>query len=261
MTWCYRYVVEARLHPAVAFHFFKLRAVPQTDAAQRVVEQWLDVAPMCAVRHATDGFGNAVQWGGYTRLHDTFRVESCGRVELGRYVLPCAAPAPLFRQPSPLTAWDAELAAWAHHIIMGAPDDAARALLLMQATHDAVAYERFVTTNATTALEVRRLRRGVCQDFAHLMLAAARSAGLAARYAAGMAPGEGETHAWVEVWHGGAWHAYDPTRGERVAGGYLKLAVGRDAADCPLNRGRFYAWTQETLRAECHLAQEKHNPT
>lgn len=253
----YIYTIEARLQPAVAFHFFKLRALPCQNAAQRVVESRLTVEPGCTLCQATDGFGNAVQWGGYTKRHTEFRVVSSGTVSLSPYRLPEATPSPLYRHASSLTACNAALAEWARRAVNGT-DEGQWAGRLMHAVAAHVAYERFATGNATTALQVFEGRRGVCQDYAHLMIAACRALGLAARYVAGMAPGEGETHAWVEVWHGGAWWAYDPTLGCCIVTlGYIKLAHGRDAADCPLNRGRFYAWTQETLTVSCRVSMQQ----
>ena len=68
--------------------------------------------------------------------------------------------------------------------------------------------------------------------------------------------GEGETHAWVEVSNGKVWYAYDPTHDKIVRWDYIKIAHGRDADDCPTNRGRFYSWTNETMSVICSLTKE-----
>ncbi len=60
---------------------------------------------------------------------------------------------------------------------------------------------------------------------------------LHARYVMGYVIGEGETHAWVEVWSDGAWYGVDPTHNCVVESGYIKVAHGRDAADCSVVRG------------------------
>ena len=90
-------------------------------------------------------------------------------------------------------------------------------------------------------------RRGVCQDYAHLMLAAARSRGVPARYVSGYiyagvgegANGAGATHAWVELYlpHARAWRGFDPTNNVLVADRHIKVAVGRDYADVPPTKG------------------------
>ena len=90
-------------------------------------------------------------------------------------------------------------------------------------------------------------RRGVCQDYAHLMLAAARSRGVPARYVSGYiyagagegANGAGATHAWVELYlpYAQEWRGFDPTNNVLVADRHVKVAVGRDYADVPPTKG------------------------
>lgn len=111
-------------------------------------------------------------------------------------------------------------------------------MAICETVHRSLVYEQHVTDTTTTAAEALRLGQGVCQDYAHFMITLCRLRGLKARYACGFYVGEtGETHAWVEVYDGQRWEAYDPTRGTRAETGYVKLAHGRDAADCPVSRG------------------------
>jgi transglutaminase-like putative cysteine protease len=104
--------------------------------------------------------------------------------------------------------------------------------------HRSLDYEWGVTGVRTTASEARAAGRGVCQDYAHIMLAVCRSAGLAARYVSGHLTGEGGSHAWVEVLHphpegqaGWIAEGWDPTHDRRTNADYLVVAVGRDYAD------------------------------
>jgi transglutaminase-like putative cysteine protease len=100
-------------------------------------------------------------------------------------------------------------------------------------------------TNVYTAVDdVLALRAGVCQDFAHLFIAAARAMGVPARYVSGYIhfPGErGATtasHAWAEGWvPGRGWVGYDATRPVRVTENHVRLAVGRDYSDAAPTRG------------------------
>lgn len=92
------------------------------------------------------------------------------------------------------------------------------------------------TSVFTTAAEAYALRRGVCQDFAHVMITVCRLAGIPARYVSGHLLGEqGGSHAWVEVLvpgpDGARALAYDPTNGVRAGSRHLPVAVGRDYAD------------------------------
>lgn len=144
---------------------------------------------------------------------------------------------------------DAALAAFAARAFTPGRPLAAGALALMQQIHAEFRYAPLATQVDTRAPEALALRRGVCQDFAHVMIGACRSLGLAARYVSGYLltqPPAGQprligadaSHAWVAVWcpaHG--WIALDPTN--RVLAGldHVTLAWGRDYADVAPLRG------------------------
>lgn len=100
----------------------------------------------------------------------------------------------------------------------------------------------------TTAAEALAGGRGVCQDYAHVMLALCRAACLACRYVSGHLVGEGGSHAWVEVVvpnqsspaHGRAVAvAFDPTHDRRAGADYFTVAVGRDYGDVAPTCGTF----------------------
>lgn len=217
------------------------------NAFQHVVEHQIRVTPDCLLMQGTDGFGNRIQYGSIAQEHDSIRVESTGLVECGHYVLCEEVPNDLYLYPTPLTQWNEDIRS------MGRNKSAEN---IMHAVHAHMQYERFVTDNLTTAIEVYHKRAGVCQDFAHLMIAVCRASGLHARYANGLMVGEGETHAWVEVYQNGKWLGYDPTHDRLIVSGYLKFAHGRDVNDCPSNRGRFYKWTSESMSVRSELKEE-----
>ena len=88
----------------------------------------------------------------------------------------------------------------------------------------------------TTAAEAPAGGRGVCQDYAHVMLAVCHVVGLPARYVSGHLLGQGGTHAWVEVWcpraRDASAVAFDPcSHGRRTGSAYVTVAAGRDYAD------------------------------
>lgn len=246
VTYSYTYVIESALTPAVGHHFFKLRVLPLASACQRVVESRLSVSPDCVICHACDGFGNDVQYGGISSVHDTFRIESSGTVECSRYAIPDSEPSDIYLFPTTLTAWDADI----RRLAREGGDTPAAVCEIMHRVHQSLAYERFATGNTTTAIEALDIGKGVCQDYAHLMIAACRSVGIRARYVNGLMLGEGETHAWVEVYDGKQWLGYDPTHDAVIDYGYIKFAHGRDVGDCPSNRGRFYCWTSELMQVK-----------
>jgi len=112
-----------------------------------------------------------------------------------------------------------------------------KAWLICHYVYRLMDYVPQVTSLDTPASEIIKSHQGVCQDYAHLMIALCRLHDIPARYVCGFMEGEGETHAWVEVCDGNTWIGFDPTHDVEIHQGYLKLAHGRDAADCPVSRG------------------------
>jgi transglutaminase-like putative cysteine protease len=120
---------------------------------------------------------------------------------------------------------------------------------LMSRVFERIAYQPNSTDVATDALQALAQGRGVCQDFAHLMIGALRSRGLAARYVSGYLltrPPEGQprlvgadaSHAWVAVWCPvNGWVALDPTNDIAVGVDHVTLAFGRDYLDVAPLRG------------------------
>lgn len=111
---------------------------------------------------------------------------------------------------------------------------------------DAMTYAHDVTTLRTTAAEAFAKRMGVCQDFAHVLLAVARGLGLPSRYVSGQMLGNGGSHAWVEVLvPDGEGHArvmaVDPTHGCDAGMTYVTIAVGRDYTDIAPVSGTYVA--------------------
>ena len=142
------------------------------------------------------------------------------------------------------------------------PADAFRALGTWLRDH--IEYDQYATSVSTTAVEALRARRGVCQDFAHLGLAALRAAGVPARYASGYlypeAAGdvgdtrEGQSHAWLEAW-AGDWHPIDPTSGADVAERHVLVARGRDYADVAPLKGVYHGGPSRGLTVTVELTR------
>ena len=104
-------------------------------------------------------------------------------------------------------------------------------------------YARDVTDATSPIDHLLTHRRGVCQDFTHLMIAILRSFGVPARYVSGYIhrPNkESQSHAWCEVWLPDiGWTGFDPTNGCPVGSQFVKTAVGRDYSDVPPNKGTY----------------------
>ncbi|WP_448187541.1 transglutaminase family protein [Azospirillum sp. sgz301742] len=139
---------------------------------------------------------------------------------------------------------------------------AAAAFDLMQRIHRDFTFDPMATTVATPLAEVLANRRGVCQDFAHLLIGGLRSMGLAARYVSGYLrtlppPGEPRlvgadlSHAWVSVWCGGEiWLDLCPTNGRVADRDYITVAWGRDYDDVSPVRGVIVAGTGHGLSVQ-----------
>jgi transglutaminase-like putative cysteine protease len=159
-------------------------------------------------------------------------------------------------RPSPLTQPDAVLREVAA-TLTGTDDQLELAARLCAWVHGAMTFARGATTVGTTAAEALALGRGVCQDYAHVMIALCRLCGIPARYVSGHLLGEGPMHAWVEVLlpasddPGGAvaW-PFDPTHDRPAGLRYLTVAVGRDYADVSPTRGTFRAASGGRLSTE-----------
>lgn len=249
MTIRYTYITESHFSPSIERHYFKLRALPCENEFQHVLESQLEFVPSCRICHSIDGQGNAVQWGGYVESHTLCRITSQGIVQQRSPYVLHEEPAAYYRTPTRLTSWCAGM----EQLVAGIdphspPFEQARAL--MHVVHQYVAYSPGSTCVSTTAADLFRHPQGVCQDYAHLLIALCRHCNIIARYANGLIAGQGETHAWVEVSDGHEWHAFDPTNDLEVQWGYVKIAHGRDADDCPTNRGRFFGWTREVMTVE-----------
>jgi transglutaminase-like putative cysteine protease len=130
-------------------------------------------------------------------------------------------------------------------------DSKATAFALMHHIHATLQYEKGATDVTTTAEEALVLERGVCQDFAHLMLASCRGLKIPARYVSGYLYNNGReaaSHAWVDVHiEGEGWLSLDPTHNREQTAEYVRVAIGRDYADVPPTRGIFVGNAKETM--------------
>ncbi|WP_349740951.1 transglutaminase family protein [Roseateles cavernae] len=219
---------------------------------------------------STDPWGNARLVFSHAQVHERLAVSSGFEVGLSAPPLidPLASPAweavaeslryhagavrseaVEFTLASEFVPRDAALAAFGRQAFRPGRPLAEGALALMQLIYRQFAYKPLATHVGTRATEALALKRGVCQDFAHVMIGACRSLGLAARYVSGYlltrAP-EGKTklvgadasHAWAAVWcPEQGWLALDPTNNIPVGLDHVTLAWGRDYADVAPLRG------------------------
>lgn len=182
-------------------------------------------------RTGRDRFGNVVVFAEARRVRSyiEFAVDTDVTRRPGRLPHRVRSDA-MFVQPTRLTTPDDAILRVANQ----AKGDPAR---LCHLVHGLFVYEYGITSVATTAAEAVAIGRGVCQDYAHVMIAAARATGIPARYVSGHLVGDGGSHAWVEILRPdesrGGWivEAWDPTHDRPTAANYLTIAIGRDYSD------------------------------
>ena len=156
------------------------------------------------------------------------------------------APDSRFAEPSRLTQPDSALELAARELKASGATGLELVELVSGLVHDQLRYDWGLTTVATTAADAWAGGAGVCQDYAHCMLALARLCGLSARYVSGQLLGEGGTHAWVEVLVPHPQQPeyvsavpFDPTHDRRAGLRYVTVAVGRDYADVAPTSGTY----------------------
>lgn len=247
---------------------------PRHNPWQRCLEQHLEISPTPTTRRdELDVFGNPLTRLAFERPHDELQVNARLRIEV------------LARPPMDFTrsaAWEQTRSALTYSASKMSADllDACRyrfespyvhlkqsfvefsadcfapdrplllcAQALMEKIFDEFTFDGEATQVATPLVQVLETRRGVCQDFAHLMLACLRSRGLAARYVSGYLltqppPGQPRligadaSHAWVSVFCPVlGWVDFDPTNNIQPALEHISLAWGRDFSDVSPLRG------------------------
>ena len=266
MIYDIRHVTTYSYESPVGFARCSLRLEPRSADGQRLVSHSVDIRPRPAdrtVRH--DFFGTHTESVLIEAPHRTLRIDSRSRVTVCRHAPGRAAQSPawenvrdlafeaktlgpaspigyVFASPlvpvqQPVTGYAAASFPPASGIVAGAVD-------LMHRIRSDFKYDPKATVISTPLNEVFEKRHGVCQDFAHVMIAGLRGLGLPAAYVSGYLrtippPGQPRlqgadaTHAWVSVWCGDGlgWIGFDPTNDILVENDHIMLAVGRDFSD------------------------------
>jgi len=249
---------------ADARHILRIR--PRTDHGQRVETATVSIAPRPEERDAEfDFFDNPVDSIAFFSAHTKLAVEMRARVDVERNEaqLSETPPAPLvaeeaqasrrsdasspihFLGPSRRIVGVTALTSFVRETLGDRASPVGDAVLtLTKRIRADFAYVPGSTSVGTTVREAFTARRGVCQDFSHVMIAGLRANGIPARYVSGFLrtnPPEGQPrlegadamHAWVDVWLGPdhGWVGFDPTNGVTAGDDHIVVAVGRDYDD------------------------------
>lgn len=234
----------------IAETVMEVRLQPMDGNGQKCVHFNLELSHGLKARTYVDGYGNHVHYFNLVRPHSGLSVIGRSVVETG--LPPDRDPGEdlvldflRFRPPVNLVEGVQGLADMHAIADPRSPEDIERALdeLTLTISRE-FAYDRTVTNVYSSVDDVLALRAGVCQDFAHLLVAVTRAMGVPARYVSGYIhfPGEKATttasHAWAEAWvPGRGWIGFDATHPIRISEHHVRLAVGRDYTDAAPTRG------------------------
>jgi len=250
---------------------------PRSDAGQFCTRYDLQIVPYAKAFSYVDRYGNDVQHFSVLPEHHMLSVVARSAVATARGELTAIASVPLaevvshpatpacydFLRESTYVRLDGALATLAAEIGDPGPRDDAVAWLrtAAHAIKTGFAYDKHATSVRTTVDASIRLRRGVCQDFAHVLVALARRVGIPARYVSGYVRtgsailGAEASHAWCEAHFGDlGWIGIDPTNDTWVGDDFVKIAVGRDYRDVSPVRGIYKGGGESEL--EVNVAME-----
>ena len=234
-----------------------IRLKPRGDERQRLLSYRIGITPTSLTREHLDIWGNTVGTFYIPEQHQELEIQSTSIVSIQR------APfihrihyspemqtifhsqlfyehyLPYIKKTSFTYLQDNQLNE-VYHAIGHAENPVLFSLNLMQYLYSTFEYDPGATDVTTTASQAFALKRGVCQDFSHVMLAVLRAKGIPARYVSGYLYvdenssliGDIATHAWVEVMIPGiGWIGLDPTNNVEVLENHIILCIGRDYAD------------------------------
>jgi transglutaminase-like putative cysteine protease len=262
-----RHVTKFTYETAISESVMEARMQPRNDGLQRCLRFGLSTTPVSRVRMYQDHAGNTVHHFNIPGPHSRLTITAEALVESAATADP---PAPLdsvewarvdsltasgdfcdLLNPSPFARRTALLDLLACDIGLSRGDDPLGTVRQLSTE----IYNRFEYSPSATrvdspideALEALETRRGVCQDFAHIMIALVRQLGVPCRYVSGylchhvdsaIRSPDGATHAWVEAWLPTlGWVGVDPTNNLVAGERHIRVAVGRDYADVPPTRG------------------------
>jgi transglutaminase-like putative cysteine protease len=273
MAYSVRHITSFKYEPAVRESVMEVRMQPRSDFRQRVLSFSLDVTPRANMMVYRDFYGNAVHHFDIPEKHNLIQLSVQAIVD----VLPARLlPPEEVHDWAELDARVAQTDYWE----MLLPSQYARPTELLEKLaaeldlrrrgnpHELLQelngklYELFDYAPNTTSVDspiddALRARRGVCQDFAHIMIALVRQQKIPCRYVSGYLYHEaaahdrspaGATHAWVEAYLGDlGWVAFDPTNNLQGCDRHVRVAVGRDYADVPPTRGVYKGEAESEL--------------
>lgn len=233
---------------AAGYAIQHLLLTPISGPFQSVLDWRIEARGMAGAARFLDGFGNIAHLVNQTKPLAEFRVTVRGLVEtrntdgiVGR--LPHDPVSGIFLRQTRFTRPSGAILALARKAATTQGSIISRMHALMSALGDVMRFDTTATTVETTAVEAFEIGHGVCQDFSHVMIGAARAIDIPARYVTGyllMEPDQvaEANHAWVEIWDNElGWIGFDAANRICPTESYVRLATGFDAASAAPIRG------------------------
>lgn len=284
----FHYHMEIAFSEPVHDHIYTLKCLPKTTQAQLITECSYHISPSCSVQESTDSFGNRMLYGTAKEEHELFMVDVSGRavmrgideimdgdrdkcIDKG---IEDAGVAERYKS-------EPDVSVYRYHTSLTRPNVRIKELLAhcrektenagqcplydslciyMGIVHESLKYGKGITNINTTAEEALALGSGVCQDYAQIFISLCRENKIPARYVVGMLMGEGESHAWAEVYDGSRWIGFDPTNNVAAEESHIKISHGRDYHDCSINRGVFTGQAKQKQSILVEVAEEGQEP-
>ena len=275
MIYSVRHVTTFRYEPAVRESVMEVRLQPRSEANQRCLSFTLDITPPANITQYRDFTGNTVHHFDIAGAHREVKVSAQSTVQVQAVPAPRSSEAGDWADLDALTAgddyWEMMLPSDFAHSgdALGQLSKELRCerrcapLELLTKLNEGI-YELFSYVPNSTKVdspieEALQSRQGVCQDFAHIMIALVRSLRIPCRYVSGYLfhreenghkdrSLEGASHAWVEALVPRlGWTAFDPTNNLIGGDRHIRVAIGRDYADVPPTRGVYKGEAQSEL--------------
>ena len=260
---------------------------PRNDGGQRLLDFEIETRPRVSLSRETDSFGNARHVFDINRSHETLEIIARSSVEI--------SPAPAvpdragtgaweeihanhgsfldwdFTHPSPLIPPSRALGSFVDRHEIAPDHDPLESLLLLSDTlHCHLHYVPGSTTAESSVDHILASDHGVCQDYAHAMIAVARSWEIPSRYVSGYLfdtdrsdhqAADNATHAWVECRLPNlGWIGFDPTNGILATETHVRVATGRDYRDVSPTRGVILGGPQSTLEVDVRIRSTAASP-
>ena len=249
-----------------------LRLTPRGHGGQRVISWSIETDCNARLIRREDWYGNV--------MHSLYAAGPIDHIELrvsGEVVTtdvdgiirgaPERFPEIFYLRGTPLTQIDPAIGNLADTAVGHIASPLEKAHVLMGAIRERLRFDTDATTSTTSAGEAFAAGHGVCQDFTHIFITAARHAGLPARYVSGYLHKAEECrqdagHAWAEVFvEDLGWVSFDATNGVCATEHYVRLASGLDYLDAAPVRGSYYGVSREALDVSLRIERAGQSQT